>query len=191
MDEHKSRAKPLSPDERRAAILEAVTPLLIERGAAVTTAEMAEVAGIAEGTIFRVFPDKLALLHAAIARAMDPAPVREAMDRIDRSEPLREQLTVAIGVLAGFIINWLIGTLEWNFRTIQITIGYFMLAGFVASLDRVERERITKARNDKRRLAQWFWMMSQARGRGRGPTAQRRPPTSAPTRGARRHRAKT
>ena len=47
----------------------------------------------------------------------------------------------AIGVLAAFIINWLIGTLEWNFRTIQITVAYFMLAGFVTSLDHVEPAR--------------------------------------------------
>jgi hypothetical protein len=70
---------------------------------------------------------------------------------------------VAIGVLAGFVINWLIGTLEWNFRTIQITVAYFMLAGFVTSLDRVERERVRKEKREKRRLAMWLWMTSQAR----------------------------
>ena len=50
----------------------------------------------------------------------------------------------AIGVFTAFAVNWLIGTLEWNFRIIQITIVYFMLAGFVSSLDRVERQRIKK-----------------------------------------------
>ena len=49
------RAAPLSPDERRRAIVDAVLPLLIEHGRAVTTRQMAEAAGIAEGTIFRVF----------------------------------------------------------------------------------------------------------------------------------------
>ena len=39
------RAKPLSPEQRRTAILDAVIPLLVERGATVTTAEMAEAAG--------------------------------------------------------------------------------------------------------------------------------------------------
>jgi len=58
----------------------------------------------------------------------------------------------AIGVLTAFIINWLVGTLEWNFRIIQITLVYFMLAGFVTSLDRVERERISKEKNKKRQL---------------------------------------
>jgi len=85
---------------------------------------------------------------------------------------------VAIGVLAGFVINWLIGTLEWNFRTIQITVAYFMLAGFVTSLDRVERARIEKERNDKRRLALWFWMMTQGRRRNTGKAAPRQTPSS-------------
>jgi len=58
----------------------------------------------------------------------------------------------AIGVLTAFVVNWLIGTLEWNFRIIQITIVYFMLAGFVSSLDRVERQRIRKKKNIRQRM---------------------------------------
>ncbi|MDJ0664629.1 MAG: TetR/AcrR family transcriptional regulator [Acidimicrobiia bacterium] len=94
------RAKPLSPEERRTAILDAVIPLLVERGAAVTTAEMAEAAGIAEGTIFRVFEDKNALLHAAIGKTLDPEPILSAFDSIDTTAPLQEQLTAAAGILA-------------------------------------------------------------------------------------------
>lgn len=93
------RAKPLSPEERRTAILDAVTPLLVERGAAVTTAEIAEAAGIAEGTIFRVFPDKAALLHAAITKTLDPEPIATALDAIDAAAPFGEQLTVAAEIL--------------------------------------------------------------------------------------------
>lgn len=94
------RAKPLSPEERRTAILDAVIPLLIERGAAVTTAEMAAAAGIAEGTIFRVFPDKNALLHAAIGKTLDPEPIVTALDAIDLDAGLQEQLTQAATILA-------------------------------------------------------------------------------------------
>jgi O-antigen ligase len=99
---------------------------------------------------------------------------------------------VAIGVLAAFIINWLIGTLEWNFRIIQITVAYFMLAGFVTSLDRVERERIEKERNDKRRLAIWFWMMKQG-GQRNGVRAPpiRRPVAHAGTTQVRRRYNRT
>lgn len=99
MTDPSRRAKPLPPDERRAAILDAVTPLLLERGTAVTTAEMAEAAGIAEGTIFRVFQDKPALLHAAISRAMDPGPVESALEDIDAGLPFQAQLTAAARVL--------------------------------------------------------------------------------------------
>lgn len=94
------RAKPLSPDERRTAILDAVIPLLVERGAAVTTAEMAAAAGIAEGTIFRVFPDKNALLHAAIGKTLDPDPIVAAFGDIDPHGDLQEQLTEAATILA-------------------------------------------------------------------------------------------
>ena len=68
------RAAPMSSDNRRRAIVEAVIPLLIEQGANVTTREIAGAAGIAEGTIFRVFPDKCALIHEAIKAGMDRRP---------------------------------------------------------------------------------------------------------------------
>jgi AcrR family transcriptional regulator len=67
------RAAPLAPDERRRAIVAAVVPLLLDSGADVTTRQIAEAAGIAEGTIFRVFPDKAALLMAAAEEIMSPA----------------------------------------------------------------------------------------------------------------------
>jgi hypothetical protein len=59
----------------------------------------------------------------------------------------------AIGIFTAFVINWLIGTLEWNFRIIQITLAYFMLAGFVTSLDRIEQRRIRKNKSIKYQLA--------------------------------------
>ncbi|QVL47476.1 MAG: O-antigen ligase family protein [Thiocapsa sp.] len=67
----------------------------------------------------------------------------------------------AIGILTGFAINWLVGTLEWNFRIIQITVAYFMLAGFLTSLDRVERERIQQQQDKKNRLMLWYLMMTR------------------------------
>src|SRR5210317_2077536 len=95
VDTQKARARPLSPEDRRAAILDAVVPLLIDHGAAVTTAEMAEAAGIAEGTIFRVFPDKASLLHAAVERTLDPSPVDAELSAIDPALPLADRLEAA------------------------------------------------------------------------------------------------
>ncbi len=91
--------EPLATDDRRRAIVEAVTPLLIEYGGGVTTRQIAEAAGIAEGTIFRVFSDKCALIHEAIKAGMDPAPVQHEIERIDHETPFEEQLRHAVQIL--------------------------------------------------------------------------------------------
>ncbi len=67
----------MSPDDRRRAIIDAVIPLLIEHGDAISTRQIADAAGIAEGTIFRVFPDKNALLMAAAAETLNPSSGRD------------------------------------------------------------------------------------------------------------------
>lgn len=95
----KSRAEPLAPEARRKSILEAVIPLLIARGGTVTTAEMAHAAGIAEGTIFRVFPDKVSLLHEALKSSFDPAPTLDQLARIERALPLEVQLRKAAAII--------------------------------------------------------------------------------------------
>ncbi len=82
----------MPPDERRAAVLAAAVPLLRERGANVSTRELAEAAGVAEGTLFRVFPDKRSLLRAAVAQAMDPEPLLSDLARIDREWPFERRV---------------------------------------------------------------------------------------------------
>jgi AcrR family transcriptional regulator len=60
---------------------------------------MAQAAGIAEGTIFRVFPDKQRLIYEAVKLTMDPTPVRESIEAIRSSSPLESKVTTAIEAL--------------------------------------------------------------------------------------------
>ena len=94
-----TRAPALPAEERRRAILDATLPLLIERGSAVSTRQIAEAAGIAEGTIFRVFPDKDSLVRAAVELAFDPEPTERALAGIDRGWTFEAQLADAVRIL--------------------------------------------------------------------------------------------
>jgi AcrR family transcriptional regulator len=79
-------------DERRAMIIDAVIPLLIEHGREVTTRQIADAAGIAEGTIFRVFADKDALFAAAVEQFLDPGHLHERLRAIDPELPLEAKV---------------------------------------------------------------------------------------------------
>lgn len=90
------RAPALSPDERRDMILDAAIPLFSEHGRDVTTKEIADAAGIAEGTVFRVFKDKQELCEAAVARYLDLDPICTTLADIDPSSPLEEKVRRAV-----------------------------------------------------------------------------------------------
>jgi AcrR family transcriptional regulator len=92
------RAAALPPDERRSMIIEATIPLLVEHGEMVTTRQIADAAGIAEGTIFRAFADKDELLGAVIDAALDPAPLEQALGTIDPSLPLAEIVATSASI---------------------------------------------------------------------------------------------
>jgi AcrR family transcriptional regulator len=85
----------MSPEDRRAALIDATVPLLHEHGMEVSTKRIARAAGVAEGTIFGVFPDKNSLLVAALVQALAPQPTVDALEAIDPALPLRERLARA------------------------------------------------------------------------------------------------
>lgn len=93
------RASPLSPDLRRETLIDSTIPLLREHGAAITTRQIAEACGVAEGTIFRAFPDKDSLITAALDKALDPTDTIAEIAAVDRSLPLEPRLRAAGAIL--------------------------------------------------------------------------------------------
>jgi AcrR family transcriptional regulator len=89
----------MSAEDRRAALVDTTLPLLRERGRTVSTKEIAAAAGVAEGTIFRVFDSKDDLFDACIHRTFDTSHTRAALHRIDPSLPLAERLAEAVGIM--------------------------------------------------------------------------------------------
>lgn len=87
------RAPSLPPAERRAALLEAALPLVLERGPEVTTREIAAAAGVAEGTIFRVFDSKDDLVTAAARTVFDTTVLEHELGHIRSDAPLVDRLT--------------------------------------------------------------------------------------------------
>jgi AcrR family transcriptional regulator len=92
------RAVPLPPQERREAILEAVLPLVLERGLAVTTKELAHASGVAEGTLFRVFESKDELVLAAARSVFGRSDLLGELAAVDPALPLEQRLIQVVQI---------------------------------------------------------------------------------------------
>jgi AcrR family transcriptional regulator len=94
-----TRATALPPDERRSMIVAATLPLLLEHGDRVTTKQIAEAAGIAEGTIFRAFADKDEVIVAVIEAALDNEPFEAALREVPTGLAFEDALAAAVVIL--------------------------------------------------------------------------------------------
>lgn len=93
-----TRAAPLPAEERRRALIDATLPLLREHGPALSTRQIAEAAGVAEGTIFRVFDSKDDLISTCLAESLSIEHLTEAVDAA-ATDDLATTLTGLCGVL--------------------------------------------------------------------------------------------
>ncbi len=95
----------MPPEKRRAAIVKAVRPLLIEHGPAVTIRQIAAAAGVAEGTIFGVFADKDELISAVVEDVIDIESFELAVADIDRNAPFEQRLVSLTELIQARVVD--------------------------------------------------------------------------------------
>lgn len=78
----------MAPEERRRAIIDATLPLLLDRGTDVSTREIAQAAGVAEGTIFRAFETKQELVAEAVIQALRDESASAQLAALGSERPL-------------------------------------------------------------------------------------------------------
>ncbi|MBB3329163.1 TetR/AcrR family transcriptional regulator [Microlunatus antarcticus] len=93
------RATPMPLEDRRSALILATEPLLERYGRDVSTRQIAEAAGVAEGTIFRAFATKDELIDAVVEEVFDEHSTRDAILAVDPALPLHQRLVAAVTIL--------------------------------------------------------------------------------------------
>ncbi len=88
----------MPPEERRASIVEATLPLLLEHGPALTTKQAAEAAGVAAGTIFRVFASLNDLIDATTREALSAKRLQRDIAAVDPGTTLASISQAAIAI---------------------------------------------------------------------------------------------
>jgi AcrR family transcriptional regulator len=92
----RTRAQPMPPEDRRRMIAEEAVPLFLEHGSSLTTRQLADHLGIAEGTIFRAFGDKDSLVRAAVQTFMEQSQARMADGLVNPALPLEDKVAVLV-----------------------------------------------------------------------------------------------
>ncbi len=165
----------MAPEDRRAALIAATLPLLREHGPAVSTRQIAEAAGVAEGTIFGVFPDKASLLRAALMSAFDPQPAVDALATIGTKTDLRARLREAVTMLrAGMSANATLITAPRELMAEDAEFRERMMAGRrrimagLAALIEPDRDRLRRSPEAAAQLLLMLIVASVHRGFGQG-----------------------
>lgn len=108
--EHRKRAPSMSGDERRAAILRAVGPHVVNAQMKLSTRELAQYAGVAEGTLFRVFKDKQDLLqqafHSELERMLEDDAWEKRLAKVRSSTDVQDRVEACLTVLLELFNDW-------------------------------------------------------------------------------------
>ena len=77
----------------------------------------------------------------------------------------RDDITswMATGIFAAMVTLWVQSSLEWAFRQTYLTVEFFLLAGFLAALPRLERSMRRERRDRKLRRVWLAYAMAQGR----------------------------